>query len=929
MRAATAARSRFVLALAATAASLTCATTGPAVPMHLLPVAEQTLPSGLRVVIEQDLGSAVAGVVLTVDVGSVDDPPGKHGMAHTLEHLAFRAPDPGGRSMYARLVRLGAASFNGETEIERTTYWAVGPRQTLDEMLAIVLGRLADPLAGMDDKLFAKESRVVAEEVHKREGASGWEVMMPALLPPGHPHARAWAERDATPPLSLAEIRRFSEVFYRPERMTLVISGPVPLELEKALTGKLPAAWQGRAAERRAPIRRPATAFEGPRPAPPDLPTHKSIAVVIPELWMAWRVPPASGIAASRLEVLARVVERMLSGRLDWNGTNDVLNIDVWPSPGRMASAIVCRFKLRSPNDAVRIRNETRGALEALADVTLIHMKARLRASYNEAVIDGVLRTALRLDSLSERTKAEAALVHFESGAQSAQVIDALAKITVDEVADFAGRYLTPDAARAVLLLPEEVRNVTHVRSRWKKDARETDASAGTEPDREAESEPEAEADAETTAAAPVPAPALAPPSPPDLQATVVIPGARAALIRRLSNGLSVIAMRRAGLPFVSMLLGFHADPQPGDAPGARVAFGEALRWDLSAAPLDRGILRSRKLHGDNAQVALSTFAANLETALDLLSEEGETLHVSWPNPAFIRWVDREAIQASAPDAQAARAFRSALFGDHPYRLDPTAEVARQLTAREAEAWFARVRRPANGVLVIVGDITPETAVQAAEKALHGWKGDGAPPPPPPAPASPGPPTTDADGGARLLYTSDPRRQSAYVRFGCVLPPVRAPRDNIVHQHLAGMMQANLRRRLRLVKGVTYGYDVDADVFRGGTAVLLGHLDVDGKSAPDAIEVLRDWFDDTHTSPITAKRFEQHRWNRARRSGLMNATGSQLARSLLNAWNMGWEPAVLDDYARDLASVTQKDIVAALDACRKNAVISVLGPGPN
>ncbi len=59
----------------------------------------------------------------------------------------------------------------------------------------------------------------------------------------------------------------------------------------------------------------------------------------------------------------------------------------------------------------------------------------------------------------------------------------------------------------------------------------------------------------------------------------------------------------------------------------------------------------------------------------------------------------------------------------------------------------------------------------------------------------------------------------------------------------------------------------------------------------------------------------------------MNATGAQLARSLFHTWNMGWEPAVLDDYPRDLASVTQKDVVATLDACRKSAVISVLGPG--
>ena len=61
----------------------------------------------------------------------------------------------------------------------------------------------------------------------------------------------------------------------------------------------------------------------------------------------------------------------------------------------------------------------------------------------------------------------------------------------------------------------------------------------------------------------------------------------------------------------------------------------------------------------------------------------------------------------------------------------------------------------------------------------------------------------------------------------------------------------------------------------------------------------------------------------------MNATGHQLASSLFEAWNMGWEPAALDDYPRDLAGVTAKDVTAALDVCRRSAVISVLGPGPD
>ena len=181
------------------------------------------------------------------------------------------------------------------------------------------------------------------------------------------------------------------------------------------------------------------------------------------------------------------------------------------------------------------------------------------------------------------------------------------------------------------------------------------------------------------------------------------------------------------------------------------------------------------------------------------------------------------------PDAQAARAFQTALYGDHPYLLRPTAEAARKLTEREAQAWFQRVRRPANGVLVIVGDIAPEAAVQAAERRLGGWRGDPVAPPRPPAALSSG---AETGGGAQLLYTNDPRRQSSTLRFGCVAPPVRTQRERIAHQVLAGLIKANVYTRLRLGKGVTYGYDVDAESLRGGTANIRGHVDVDGKATP-------------------------------------------------------------------------------------------------
>ncbi len=56
------------------------------------------------------------------------------------------------------------------------------------------------------------------------------------------------------------------------------------------------------------------------------------------------------------------------------------------------------------------------------------------------------------------------------------------------------------------------------------------------------------------------------------LAAPVWSPPKRGARVTTLANGLTVIAVRRPGLPFVSMVLGFHGDPEPGEAPGIRAA---------------------------------------------------------------------------------------------------------------------------------------------------------------------------------------------------------------------------------------------------------------------------------------------------------------------------------------------------------------------
>src|SRR6185436_11831935 len=162
---------------------------------------------------------------------------------------------------------------------------------------------------------------------------------------------------------------------------------------------------------------------------------------------------------------------------------------------------------------------------------------------------------------------------------------------------------------------------------------------------------------------------------------------------------------RRPGLPFVSMILGFHADPQPGDAAGARYAYRRVMRWNLSEGPLDRGLAWWRDLDADRAHETLGMFSSSVDKALDYLSEEADSLHVFWPHPAFERWLDANAIDEATPEGKAAQAFRSALFGKHAYHLDPTTAEMRKVTEPQVTAWFERVWRPANGALVVVGEI--------------------------------------------------------------------------------------------------------------------------------------------------------------------------------------------------------------------------------
>jgi zinc protease len=904
-------RPRRFIAAVLLAVTGSCATGGPPQVAYVLPIHEFDLPSGLRVAIEQADTAGMVGIALVVDSGYAEDPAGVPGVAHLVEHMVLRTPDAHGLSLDNLLANLGAAGTNGFTTLDKTAFCTFAPRSALEEVLAALTARLAAPLRGADEALLAKEQLVIREEMALRKGVgsmSGLGLVLAALAPPGHPldliHDDIVGASGAHVSLEIA--RAFVAKHYTPNRMTLVISGAVSPELGRQLVGALPAALYGHEGETHLAIRRSLAKSDlTPRPGA-DLASHPA-AVKTQELWVAWLLPPVRGLDTIPFEVLGGVVQRALGNLMDEGWLPDVLSVGAGTTLSTLGGALTCHLVLRPSANPAEIQKRVGETVAALSDLNF-RFATGARFAYVSTLRSTVLSTALSMESIVRRTMVRAKVLHDDAGASLSKVMDALEAISPDVIADLADRYLRAEQARGVLLVPADApagaRGAPVLASL---PARSNDAADDIDGEQIGNRPDDEDDDA---------------PSPGELQAIAQAPGVGAAVTTRLPNGLTLIALRRPGLPFASMVLGYHADPQPGEPAAARDAVFFARTHPFVEGPLERGIVQRSLRDPDSYEDSLSMFAVKVEAAFDLLADEAQGLEVRWPSKAFDRWLESATLAVGTPAERGNTAFSYALWGPHVYALRLNRGAAAKLTSDQIKAWLDRVRRPANGALVIVGDIDPRAVAQMAADKLSDWHGDPAPPS-----QSPAAPVSAPRPDLTVILTEDPHRPSTDIRFGCFLPPVRAAKDDVAGRVFAEMLGREMRRRLRLELGISYAPNVRVASLRGGTFVLDGHLDVDPAGFGRALKILRGWLDPGGPPPET-RTFEGARWRLARRSGLGFATNADVAQGLFNAWNAGLPLASLDQFPHDLASLTADDLTAVLAACRASAVVSVIGRGP-
>ncbi len=199
-----------------------------------------TLKNGLVVVVIENHRMPVVRQMLFYRVGSADDPPGKSGIAHYLEHLMFKGTRTTRPNEFSRIVARNGGRDNAYTSSDTTAYYQTVAKDRLELIMKMEADRMANLV--IDPKEAVPELQVVVEERRSRTDnrpAAQLDEQMAAALYVNYPYRVpiiGW--KHELEKLTVADAMDFYGKYYRPNNAVLVITGDVTLDEVRPLAEK-------------------------------------------------------------------------------------------------------------------------------------------------------------------------------------------------------------------------------------------------------------------------------------------------------------------------------------------------------------------------------------------------------------------------------------------------------------------------------------------------------------------------------------------------------------------------------------------------------------------------------------------------------------------------------------------------------------------
>jgi zinc protease len=855
------------------------------------------LPSGIRIVVEEDPSQPLVAVVAIIDVGAAQDPPGKEGLAHLVEHLTFRGKPDGKLQRSSVLNFAGAGSWNADTSHDLTRYYEIGPTESLAQLLSFEGHKLLSPLAGVDARAFDVERGVVKNELFQRNEQSQVTAVSTelygALYPEGHPYHRSVIGTEASiAGLTLADAEKFVQEHYVPRNMTLYISGDVDLAtIRTVFDATLPRAFLD------APAAEPSASSHHPSqetPPVPALPAKTQLKTIrapseTPTLYIGWSLP--GGLAEQRyIERFAQTVFLRSSSRAATPGS-DIAGLGAYLEEGRYANTLVCVVHLKRGRDPEK-------SLERVLD-QIVRMWAQSEGGTNAAInsdVDfhwmqntAVVDEALKTESVLARALEKATLIHRTGDPQAwGKNIKAIYELRRGKMTSFAYEWLSRERARAVYVEPSD-----------------------STPSREVAGPPVVFASSDEVRAKIAPG-ALT---------TYVHGPLREVHTFTLKNGLDVLMVRRASAPTVAVTLGFRGGTATSNPLGAAdlvTSFASPVESRNGPASKFGGRL-ALSATADTTYYTGRAASGNLENVLALLSDSVRTLHVDGSVKVF--WDELVSSQRRAEALGATQVSRT--FREHTYPGSPLGRTAmaadyEKLGASELQTWIDQTFRPKGAVLALVGDIDLVEAEKAVRDWFDGWEGA----PDPRGEAQPKP-TTEMSGPVQVLRVDRPGRNQTEIRLGCSLPAPNQT-DAIALRLLAARLSSRLGGLARSNLGGSYGFRGGADVHRQASGLSISGT-VDGEALTRVLAFARKELDELGTVSMSEDELGLLKWRQGIASNMRYSNNLDLAVALVNLRLSSIPVDSLQKYPELLTAVTPGDVARVGAECRKTAVLLLSG----
>lgn len=869
-------------------------------------ISHVVLPSGLMIVLEQDIHATAVGVVAVVRGGSSADPQGKEGVAHLVEHLTYRAvdgkaeaalplaaapPKPSRETRWEKLIRYAATATNAFTSPDSISFFEFGPPTRLRWLLDVEAARLAAPLAGVDEGAVALERQVIASENELRDdprlGAWASRQLYPLLFPAGHPYARPISgTAESRAGLTLADARAYAAQNFHPERITLLVTAPSATTTLDAIAAHLPPALVG---DVRHPVKRPA-ADDSDGPAASDVPqaavVRRASILPSPQIWIGWTLPGDYGKYAATLALLSRWIHEDLNLDQLRQEETHIRSLDSMLLPGAKASVVLVRALLEEGADPERVAQVIGARVSSLW--------TRATAQHEELErLKATIATELELDEPPQGVRAYDQAVIAALGplpTLRGNLIGKAVAIPDADLAQFAYQHLKEAGAHAVMFTPAPTAK---------------GETAHRTPPLPAASALE---DSFTAAAGW---------DPMELPGTPV--PIRDVVSRKLSTGLTVIVARLNTTATTALLAfrGGYADANP----PLLVEMALRTRPDAVNGPKAH-FLSGRGASRDASIESLEFQPAQLGPALRLLFMKATAPVQRWPaQDGLERMLAPLAADQDPASLKAHADFARALFGDHPYGRSVRKADLAKVTRSDAEAWVGRVYNLRNAALVVVGDVDPDNVASFAMSFSSHLK---TPDWVEPLPEMPAPILRPAGGENATAIVTSRAGALVDVSVGCLLPRAVAA-DGPYYRLLRLAVQERLNNALRVQRGEGYGVDVGVEDLRGGTTYLYATTFLDADDLVTPLTTIHTNWQRWGREGFDAGEVNVARWRYAGEIPLDYASGGAVAYRLFSNWKIDPATVNLKGLHVDIVGLGSARLNALFATCKANTVVGLTG----